>query len=139
MHQQRYTGIHSGWVSVKAYKDVHGRARYKAETLVAGSSIAAPTTYEASVQKTGTATVASANVTVTGSGTQFSTQFTVGDRIRIGSTTPVYGTVAAIANNTSLTLATGASAAKTANTVFKMVSNTAVATDGDTNQFFYGT
>jgi len=32
-------GIHPGWVSVKAYTDNHGNARYKAETLVAMGSI----------------------------------------------------------------------------------------------------
>lgn len=30
-------GVHSGWVSLKSYQDMHGNTRYKSETLVAQS------------------------------------------------------------------------------------------------------
>lgn len=57
---------------------------------------------------TGTVTVAAANTTVTGSGTAFTTQYNVGDLIKIGSTTT--HRISAIASATSLTLASAHSA-----------------------------
>jgi hypothetical protein len=36
---RKYAPSHAGWVAVKSYTDMHGVARIKTETLVAGSSI----------------------------------------------------------------------------------------------------
>jgi hypothetical protein len=65
---------------------------------------------------TGTVTVGAANTTVTGSGTAFTTQYNVGDLIKIGSTTT--HRISAIASATSLTLASahGAGASGVAHT-----------------------
>lgn len=130
-------GIHAGWVNVKAYKDNHGNLRYKAETLVAGSDIASGNAYTATVAIAGTVSVTSGQKTVTGVGTSFNSALTVGNSIRIGTTTPVNGTVASIANNTSLQLAVNATSSKTANTLYKLVANTTY-DDTDTNVFFQG-
>ena len=65
---------------------------------------------------TGTVTVGAANTTVTGSGTLFTSQYNVGDLIKIGSTTT--HRIASIASATSLTLASahGAGASGVAHT-----------------------
>ena len=60
---------------------------------------------------TGTVTVGASNTAVTGSGTQFTSQYNVGDLIKIGSTTT--HRIASIASATSLTLATAHSAGAT--------------------------
>jgi hypothetical protein len=62
--------------------------------------------------KSGTVTVASGSTTVTGSGTAFTTELQIGDKIYSpGSVSfSVIGTVASITSNTSLTLTAGASA-----------------------------
>jgi hypothetical protein len=57
---------------------------------------------------TGTVTVGASNTAVTGSGTLFTSQYNVGDLIKIGSTTT--HRIASIASATSLTLATAHSA-----------------------------
>ena len=65
---------------------------------------------------TGTVTVGASNTAVTGSGTQFTTQYNVGDLIKIGSTTT--HRIASITSATALTLATahGAGASGVAHT-----------------------
>jgi hypothetical protein len=60
---------------------------------------------------TGTVTVGASNTAVTGSGTQFTSQYNVGDLIKIGSTTT--HRIASITSATALTLATAHSAGAT--------------------------
>lgn len=141
MLHQKLNGIHAGWVSVKSYVDAHGNIRYKAETLVAGSDINKKPNEgtTSTISRTGTVSVSSGQTTVTGVGTSFSSQLSVGDAIRIDTSSYVYGTVAAIANNTSLTLAAAASAAKSGKTFVKLVANTTPYTDDtDSSTFFQG-
>jgi subtilisin-like proprotein convertase family protein len=64
----------------------------------------ASTWADLTVTKTGTVRYANNSTTVTGNGTSFLTQLTVGAVIRRTDTNAVIGTVASITNNTSLTL-----------------------------------
>ena len=57
-----------------------------------------------STQRSGTITVTAGNTTVTGSGTAFLTELSVGNILKTTGTNTQIGTVAAISSNTSLTL-----------------------------------
>ncbi len=64
--------------------------------------------------KTGTITTNTLSATVTGSGTKFATELQAGDAIYLGDGTTLLGTVATIANNTSLTLQANAASTNSA-------------------------
>ena len=70
-------------------------------TLISNSSVVDTDTY---VVGSGTITVSTANATVTGSGTSFTTQVKVGETLRIGNN--AVGVVSVVASNTSITLTT---------------------------------
>jgi fibronectin-binding autotransporter adhesin len=67
--------------------------------------------------KTGTVTVASGATAVTGTGTAFTTELQVGDKI-YNSSFSVIGTVASITSNTSLTLSAGATSGLTGSVLY---------------------
>lgn len=132
-------GIHAGWVTVRAYKDCNDNLRYKAETLVAQSSMDQGVSYSASVTQTGTVTTVANSSIVTGSNTAFLTAVEVGDTIKIDTSSPLTKVVQSIANNTSLTLTANAGAAKSNKAWAKYVANTmTVSDDTDSNTFFQG-
>lgn len=132
-------GIHAGFVTVRAYTDCNGNARYKAETLVAQSGMNQGVSYSASVTQTGTVTTVANSAVITGANTSFLTAVSVGDTIKIDTTSPLTKIVASIANNTSLTLTAHAGAAKSAKAWAKYVANTMTTTDDtESNTFFQG-
>lgn len=136
-------GIHAGWVTVRAYKDCNNNLRYKAETLVAQSSMDQDVAYTANRfdTQTGTVTTVANSDVVTGNNTLFTTTVANGDIIQIDTSSPLTKTILSIANNTSLTLTATAGTAKS-NKVWKKkveVANTHTSTDDtDSNTFFQG-
>lgn len=78
----------------------YGRIGIGSATKLAALTV----TPSADVSNIGGTTTANASTTITGSGTTFTTSLGIGDRISLSSSSAAYGTVTAIASDTSLTV-----------------------------------